>query len=323
MRITLVAPGLLALPSEALAQATSLSQLAAIAGVHDAPGLDEALLADLGCEAQPAPLAAAGAGIDVGTTWVVRADPVSMIVGREDVRLAGLVDDLDEAERSALLALLDGHFAGDGLAFFAPRADAFFASIATPQQVRTAAIEAVGNRPLRECIPAGPDAPRWRRWLTEAQMLLHDHALAQRAGLPVNALWFAGGGVLPNASSIPAFDAYAAAGRHGDVVRGLVRVGERRARPITPLPEALTKSASGHVVSALSALRSPVDLATLVRDFVTPAVDALYRGDASAVKLIASGNGIMASWSAQRPSWTARLRRKQSRFVAPETLDRR
>jgi hypothetical protein len=249
---------------------------------------------------------------------MVRADPASMIVGRDDVRMAGLVHDLDEREQSTLLALLSAHFAVDGLTFFAPRADAWFASSATPQSVHTTAVEAIGDRPLRECLPTGPDAARWRRWLTEAQMLLHDHALAQRAAAPVNALWFSGGGVLPHAVSIPAFEAYAAAGRHGDVARGLARVTGRTARPLVPLPEALARRSNGRIVCALSALDSVEDLAMLARDFAAPAVDALYRGHASAVKLIASGNGSIACWSAQRPSWVARAWRRKAAFTIPE-----
>jgi hypothetical protein len=232
--------------------------------------------------------------------------------------MAGLVHDLDEREQSPLLALLSAHFAADGLTFFAPRADAWFASSATPQSVHTTAVEAIGDRPLRECLPAGPDAARWRRWLTEAQMLLHDHALAQRPVAPVNALWFSGGGVLPHAVSIPDFEAYAAAGRHGDVARGLARVTGRTARPLVPLPEALARRSNGRIVCALSALDSVEDLAMLARDFAAPAVDALYRGHASAVKLIASGNGSIACWSAQRPGWVARAWRRKAAFAIPE-----
>jgi hypothetical protein len=99
----------------------------------------------------------------------------------------------------------------------------------------------------------------------------------------------------------------------------LTRVGGRIVRPIAPLAESLASGASGHLVCALSTLRSVTELATLARDFVAPAVDALYRGDASVVKLIASGSGRVACWSAQRPSWVSRLRRKQAVFIVPRT----
>ena len=317
MRITLVVPGLLALPPAELAQVNALRRVAAVATVHSFPGLDEAILADLGCDAQPAPLAASGAGIDVGRAWVARADPVAMTVGHDDVRLAGCVLDLDDTERRQLVDLLATHFAADGLAFAAPRADAWFVSIATPQQVTTTAAEAVGDRALRALLPSGPDAARWRRWLTEAQMLLHDHPLARRDGLPVHGVWFSGGGVLPGPEGIAAFEARAPGGRHGDVLRGLARVARCTAgHPVASLPEAVAASSHDRLAIALPPVDSVAELARIARDFLLPAIDASH------FSLIADGNGTAARWSLQRPSWLARLSRRQAAFVVPETIDR-
>lgn len=314
MRITLVVPGLLALPPEAFAQVNALGRLAALATVQSFPGLDEALLADLGCDAQPAPLAASGAGIDAGSAWIARADPVSMIVGHDDVRLGGCVLDLDDGERRQLVDLLARHFGADGLVFAAPRADAWFVSIATPQRVSTTSAEAVGDRTLRALLPSGPDAARWRRWLTEAQMLLHDHALARRDGRPVNGVWFSGGGVLPKSAGVPMFDARAAAGRHGDVLRGLAHLAQCVAGPVAPLSE--VPRSPERLVIALPPVETPAELAGVARDFLVPALDASH------FRLIADGNGRAASWSVYRPSWLARLTRRQAAFVVPESIDR-
>ena len=56
---------------------------------------------------------------------------------------------------------------------------------------------------LFEHLTEGADGRRWRALLSEAQVVLHNHPWnAQRIAqgkLPVNALWFWGGGVLPDA----------------------------------------------------------------------------------------------------------------------------
>lgn len=60
--------------------------------------------------------------------------------------------------------------------------------------------QALGEDLLKH-LPEGPEGRRWRSLLTEAQIILHNHPLnvarAARGLLPVNSLWFWGGGVLP------------------------------------------------------------------------------------------------------------------------------
>lgn len=317
MRITLVVPGLLSLPSEALAHEVALSRIAALAPPAPEFDLDAALLADLPLDAAPAPLAALGAGVDVANRWAIRADPVTMVVGRDDARLGGYVHDLGEAERTMLLALLNAHFALDGLAFTAPRADAWFATSAAPHAVDTTSVERAAGRALRSLLPSGPDAARWRRWLTEAQMLLYEHALAARAGRPVTAVWFSGGGVLPDVARIPSLQASAAQGRDGDLLRGIARARGDDAALAANFDEALKGTNREALVVALAPADSLDALARAAHDFVTPALDALARGAVSSVKLIADGERSAASWHARRPSWLARLTRRRARFVPP------
>jgi hypothetical protein len=320
LRITLVVPGLLSIPSEALARDAALSRIASLATPAPERDLDAAVLADLSLDAPPAPLAAVGAGIDVATRWAIRADPVTMVVGRDDARLGGYVLDLDDAERTLLLGLLNAHFASDGLLFSAPRADAWFATSAVPYAIDTTSVEQAAGRALRNLLPSGPDAPRWRRWLTEAQMLLHEHALAARAGRPVTALWFSGGGVLPDASRVPAVRACAAQSRDGDLLRGIAQLrGDDAALPANL--DAMLQSANGEaVVIGLAAVDSTDALTSASRDFLAPALDALGQQRVSSVKLIANGEGGAASWHARRPSWFARLTQRRSRFVPPQRV---
>ena len=214
-----------------------------------------------------------------------------------------------------LLALLNAHFGADGLVFAAPRADAWFASSVAAHAVDTPSAERATGHPLRSFLPAGPDGTRWRRWFTEAQMLLHEHALGARAGEPVNALWFSGGGFLPDAARVPPMDAHADPGRSGDLLRGIARVGGAAAPTAANLGEALKGSRHESLAVALAPLRTPEALADVSRRFLAPALDALDRGGVSSVTLIADGAQGAASWQAHKPSWLGRLMRRRAPFA--------
>lgn len=62
-------------------------------------------------------------------------------------------------------------------------------------------VEQVLGEDLLAHLPTGEQARRWRRLFNEAQMVLHQHPLnaarRKRGQMPVNCLWFWGGGKLP------------------------------------------------------------------------------------------------------------------------------
>ena len=127
MRVTLVVPGLAAAAKASRAVPGALARLAAFGHVQALPpDLDRAVVACAGLppDTAIAPLAALGAGFDPGTSHVLRADPVTLVAGRDDVLLAGRVTDLDRDEAAALAATLAAHFASDAVAFHVPRPDA-------------------------------------------------------------------------------------------------------------------------------------------------------------------------------------------------------
>ena len=317
MRITFVVPGLLALPHTQLSQHPILARLAARAAQPRVEAdLDSALLGTLGIDAAPAPLAALGAGLDVARAWTIRADPVSMIVGREDAHIEQAVFDLDDSERHALLATMNAHFAADGLAFAAPRTDAWFATLAVPSLVATSPLEAASGRALRAFLPSGADAARWRRWLTEAQMLLHEHALAQRAGAPVNSLWFHGGGTLPARESMPGIAVHAHGGRAADVVRGIAVLRGEAAGPVDSIDAVLRQRVDAIV--ALAPLTSDEALEAMANRWLAPALDRLDASALSSIGLIAGSARLAASWEARPHGWFARWKQRHVRFSVPE-----
>lgn len=136
-------------------------------------------------------------------TWL-RADPGHLRPDMASVRMWACGDlglTLDECE--ALLKPLKPLFGDEGFPISAPHParwylclppDAHLPDFAPPREV-------LGDDLLAH-LPEGGHGQRWRRLLNEAQVILHNHPLnAQRAAagkLPVNTLWFWGGGRLPD-----------------------------------------------------------------------------------------------------------------------------
>jgi hypothetical protein len=329
MELVLVAPGLLSLAPETLARDPALARVAAADGPILADDLDLALLGALGIEAPVAPLAALGAGMDPGGRFVIRADPLTMRVTHDDVRIDARVDDLDAAEAGELRAMLDAHFGAEGLAFHAPRPDAWFATSAVVRPVAATPLEAAIGRPLRPCLPHGIDAARWRRWLTEAQMLLHEHPLAARTH-PVNGLWFSGGGTTGASFPDPARPEPAArapgasttvvadAGRDADVARGLAALARHDVAPLRGLADALAANQGAARLVVVLRRVDPGSDASSACAPVGEALRALDSGFIGGMRLVADGRGVAASWSTAKSSFWRRFVPRSARFVAPE-----
>jgi hypothetical protein len=327
MDLILVAPGLLALAPAVLARERTLSRVAGAAEPIVVDDLDQALLGVLDDNVPAAPLAALGAGMDPAGRFVIRADPVTMRVTHDDVRIAARVDDLDARDADALVTMLDAHFAAEGLAFHAPRGDAWFATSPAAQRIATTPLAAAIGSALRPCLPTGADAARWRRWLTEAQMLLHEHPLGARAR-PVHGLWFSGGGMpRPRVTRDERPDGgrtaiAAAASRDGDVARGLARLAGREALAYADVPAAIAAAgAAARLVVVLPRIVGDDGAATTfapVAEAMHEAMAALARGTLARLELVADGRGVAATWSMGRPSPWRRIAPRTARFVPPE-----
>src|SRR5208282_6853361 len=228
----------------------------ALAGVaREAPALSRLLAADASPTREPdgqvatacrvcgiakqqdwpvAPWLARVAGIAAGSAYWLCADPAQFLVGLNDVRLGGLIDDLEGSEAQALVALLNGHFADDGIRFVAPTPAHWFASVEPPPRIVTRPPEAAVGAPLIPYLASGPDAARWRRWQSELQMLFFEHAVNRRREAsgrsPIDGLWLWGGGTLvPPATLAPRIFA------EGGLVSAL---GESVGLACLPLPAA-------------------------------------------------------------------------------------
>ncbi len=131
--------------------------------------------------------------------WM-RADPVHLRLQREQVVLLPNVA-LDDDEARQFCASLSEHFAADGLEFFAPHPERWYVRFRELPDVRTAPLSQAAGRNIHGHLPSGPDARLLQKTFNEAQMLLHAHRLNEareaRNALPVNGLWFWGGGPGP------------------------------------------------------------------------------------------------------------------------------
>jgi len=157
----------------------------------------EARLCELFGVANAAPLRAAGDGLDVtGFEWMC-ADPVEL--QRQPAQVMVRPDVVCTAEEAATYcAILNAHFAADGISFHAPHPQRWYLRVAEVGDVTMPSLGSAAWGDAREMMPQGRDAVRWRALGNEIQMLLHGHALNQKrlaTGLPpVSSLWLWGGG---------------------------------------------------------------------------------------------------------------------------------
>lgn len=158
--------------------------------------LSEAALA---CLAEPS---VTDGGI-AGDAWL-RADPVHLGADHSTLRLLAHGDlALDAREAEDLAAVLKPLFGDSGLLLTVAAPERWYLKLAPGAEVPvfSAPEHVLGDR-LDAHMPTGAAGLRWQRLMTEVQMLLHDHRRnaerVRRGQLPVNSLWFWGGGRLPD-----------------------------------------------------------------------------------------------------------------------------
>lgn len=330
MQLTLVVPGLLdlaeATPGVPDAVSSTLARLLAsgpppVAG----DGAIGPLCSALGIARQRdwpiAPLLAAAASLEPGNAYWLLAEPVALLAGRHDARLAAIVDDLSTDEAAALLATLNSHFSSDDLRFFAPDPARWLVEVAGVQQIDTHPADEALGAPILPLLPEGPDAPRWRRWQSEMQMLLFEHpvnAARERAGrLPANGVWLSGGGqyeetrVRPRIASL-----YTDAALQGDLARACGAASARAPPTLAAWQDARPALPSMVWLPDIGANDASAALAALDRQWAAPLAAALEARDITEVAVVITGRGRALSFMPRRRSLPSRLRER----LAPARL---
>jgi len=136
--------------------------------------------------------------------WL-RCDPAHVRADMATARLVAFGEalQLDAEEATSLIAPLRPLFGDSNAPISAPHPSRWYASIAEARALPSmASPDEVLGADLLACLPAGQEGLRWRQLWNEAQVILHQHPVNARrvaAGkLPVNSLWFWGGGTLPD-----------------------------------------------------------------------------------------------------------------------------
>jgi hypothetical protein len=201
--------------------------------------------------------------------WL-RADPAHIRPDINGARLLGIGRNLgiEQADIDALLPALRPIFGDAGFLLDAPHPERWYLRL--PREARLPAFaapdEALGDD-VFDHIPRGDDARRWRALESEVQITLHNHphnAARLAAGkVPVNALWFWGGGVLPDAVSSLAPTVYS----DDPAVLGAARLSKLQAMPLPAF-----RDAEG---DALVDLRGQRDARALVERWLLPTAEGM------------------------------------------------
>lgn len=140
--------------------------------------------------------------------WL-RADPAHVRADMGAGRLLACGElGLDEGESEALLRALKPLFGDEGFPISAGAPSRWYLMLPRDAQLPAfAPPEDVLGDDIFAHLPQGESGRRWRRLLSEAQVVLHNHpvnaARAERGAPAVNSLWFWGGGVLPDSVRAP------------------------------------------------------------------------------------------------------------------------
>ena len=157
--------------------------------------------------------------------WL-RADPVHLRPDVADLVLFDAVDaGVSSEEARALAEIVNGALRPGGPVIDAAHPHRWYVALEAPARMATTPLSLAAGAGISTAMPLGPDAPRWRRWMNEVQMALHDcpvNAERERRGAaPINSVWPWGGGSLPPVSGAPA--PFVRAWSDDALVRGLAR----------------------------------------------------------------------------------------------------
>lgn len=167
--------------------------------------------------------------------WL-RVDPAHIRPDINGARLLGIGRNvgIDQGDVDALLPALKPLFGDFGFQLDAPQPTRWYLRLARETKLPAFASpdDALGDD-VFDHLPEGPDARRWRVLANEVQVVLHNHphnATRVASGrVAINALWFWGGGVLPDAVSGLAPRLFS----DDPAVQGAARLGKLQGMPLS------------------------------------------------------------------------------------------
>lgn len=218
MHAELVVPGLF--QGAAAQRLPALELLLARGRIKRAPvdGYGDWLQQAFELDAMPAgALTLLGCGRDPGEAHWARADPVHLQVMRDHAVVVPVEPSAQEAD--ALIAAVNGHFPEMQLTACDP----------SRWCARVAEGTFVGGAPAFESAGSAAELPREAAsLLTEIQMLLHAHPVNDAREVPINSVWFWGGGRAPRVAHAP----WQSVSANDPVALGAARLAGTRHRPL-------------------------------------------------------------------------------------------
>ncbi len=149
-----------------------------------------------------APISLQAEGIAPEQHYWLRADPVHLRPARDQLQLidsAAFELTADEARQFA--QLFNAHFGTQGYQLLTPHPKRWYLRSPLAHSIRTHSLNQATGKSINRTLPSGSDAMLWHRLFNEIQMLFFEHpinlAREARGQLPINSVWFWGGGVLP------------------------------------------------------------------------------------------------------------------------------
>jgi hypothetical protein len=225
------------------------------------------------------PVAALTRQFDCGDATLqawLRADPAHVRADLGSGRMLACGDlGLSRQEAEQLIAPLRPLFGDDGCPISIGSESRWYLSLPRDAKLPAFAPPAdVLGDDIYEHLPAGDAGRRWRRLLSEAQVMLHNHPVNEaraRAGkLTANTLWFWGGGPLPD-------HVRCAAERSCSDDLLFAALALRADLPRIDLPP--TFAGVGRAGGTLLDLRRVRSTASLEKDWIEPALTAQRAGD--------------------------------------------
>ncbi len=261
------------------------------------------------------PVAAVTHALDTGEPsqdYWLRADPVYMRTGNDRVTMMGNdFLELTRQEVNELSSDLNPLFHSYGLQLDVTETKRWYLRLAEDPSLYWHALGDVAGHDIHHYLPASSKNPLsarlWRRILNEAQMILHDSSVNQqrviRGDLPVNSLWFWGGGVLPQIHRNP----FAQVWSNQPLVLGLAKLSAtpRTAAPasgtdwlaqvITPgehlvVVESARNFTARDEMQGVAVQKSNIE--SLNRDWIVPLLAALKSRRLHSLRLY-TDNGLM------------------------------
>lgn len=221
------------------------------------------------------PVAALTRNLDVGdaahSTWL-RADPAHVQADMGAGRLMACGElGLSQVESDSLVAAMRPMFGDEGFPISAGTTTRWYLML--PRETRlpefVAPAQVLGDD-IFPHLPEGDAGRRWRRLMSEAQILLHQHpvnvARAARGAPTANSLWIWGGGALPDHVR----SAHRVVSSDESLLQALAHASGTALMSL-----AQTRFDRIQVAGALVDLRGLRDLGVLERDWIAPALRVL------------------------------------------------